>query len=309
MMLPHVHPLWQGARMLALEANVRAHRGDATGAAESIHAIFALAGSLKNEPLGVSQSMRMRFDGIGWEQIQRLLPTVEFAEDDLRRFQAHLRTTNYEQTWHNVLLAERVMGIIAFREPDTALISETNGPIWRIAQAGDQALFLDMQNRLVAASGESWSKLRAEAAAIDRELADLAAVPAWQRDAHAISREFTARCLASVDYAGRAAARNEAADAALAVELFLREHGRLPAALDELVPELLPSLPADRFNTASPAATLRFVARADEWLIYSVGPDGVDDGGDDAVESAGQPSADVVVRVRLRSHRGGDAPR
>ena len=73
--------------------------------------------------------------------------------DDLRRFQVQLRSANYEQTWHNVLLAGRIMGIVAFREPDTALISETNGPIWRIAQAGDQALFLDMQNRLVAASG------------------------------------------------------------------------------------------------------------------------------------------------------------
>jgi len=300
MMVPHVHPLWGGAQMLALEAQVRAHAGDATGAAESIHAIFALAGSLENEPLGVSQSMRMRFDGIGWEQIQRLLPTVEFAEDDLRRFQDHLRTANYERNWHNVLLAERVMGIIAFREPETAMISETKGAVWRIAQAGDQALFLDMQNRLVAASGVSWSKLRNEAVAIDREMANLAAVPAWQRDAHAVSREFVARCLASVDYLGRACARNEAADAALAVELFQRKQGRLPAGLDELVPELLPSLPVDRFDPALPAAPLRFVASAGEWIVYSVGPDAADDGGDDFVESAGQGSADVVVRVRLR---------
>jgi hypothetical protein len=62
-----------------------------------------------------------------------------------------------------------------------------------------------------------------------------------------------------------------------AVKLFRDQHGRLPAALDELSPEFLPALPRDEFSDEP----MRYVVDGEQYRLYSVGPNGVDDGGND----------------------------
>ena len=52
--------------------------------------------------------------------------------------------------------------------------------------------------------------------------------------------------------------------------------GSLPATLDELVPGQLPAVPRDPFAIGGPL----LLRRTDtDWTVYSVGPDGEDDGG------------------------------
>lgn len=60
--------------------------------------------------------------------------------------------------------------------------------------------------------------------------------------------------------------------AELAVAAFTREHDQIPQSLDELVPEYLEKIPKDPFRPGP------LCYRGG--TIYSVGPDGVDDGGD-----------------------------
>lgn len=61
----------------------------------------------------------------------------------------------------------------------------------------------------------------------------------------------------------------------LAIHLYSLEQGRPPEKLEELVPEYLPAVPLDPF-TDSP---LIYRRGGDGYLLYSVGPDGADDGG------------------------------
>ena len=65
----------------------------------------------------------------------------------------------------------------------------------------------------------------------------------------------------------------------LAAELALRcyesEQGRAPARLDELVTNYLSKVPPDPFS----AQPMIYRAQSTNWLLYSVGPDAVDDGG------------------------------
>jgi hypothetical protein len=64
---------------------------------------------------------------------------------------------------------------------------------------------------------------------------------------------------------------------AVALKRFQLKHGNLPETLDELVPEFFRSVPIDP-NAGKP---LRYHPNADgTFLLYSVGEDGVDDGGD-----------------------------
>ncbi len=71
------------------------------------------------------------------------------------------------------------------------------------------------------------------------------------------------------------AARLITAQAALAVERFRLTNGRLPKDLNELVPRSFPAVPLDPFD----GAPLRYKPLAKGCVVYSIGPDGHDDGG------------------------------
>jgi hypothetical protein len=75
----------------------------------------------------------------------------------------------------------------------------------------------------------------------------------------------------------REAARDRVLLSVLALELFARERGHYPDKLDELVPDVLLEVPED--THAPPKTPLRYRRDGDEALIYSIGENGLDDGG------------------------------
>lgn len=66
------------------------------------------------------------------------------------------------------------------------------------------------------------------------------------------------------------------------IQRYRLRNGRLPAQLTELVPEYLTALPHDFMN--GKALSYRLRPGGDDFLLYSVGEDGRDDGGDPAQE-------------------------
>ena len=75
----------------------------------------------------------------------------------------------------------------------------------------------------------------------------------------------------------RALANRRMAATALAIRLYEVDLGRRPASLDQLVPEYLPAVPADPFSADD--QPLRYAPDAERPVLYSIGPNGVDDGG------------------------------
>jgi hypothetical protein len=70
----------------------------------------------------------------------------------------------------------------------------------------------------------------------------------------------------------------------MALQLFHSAHGDYPRSLSELLPQHLASLPEDPFERGS--GGLKYVVKqagggvsSQRRLLYSVGPDGVDQGG------------------------------
>ncbi|MCA9289754.1 MAG: hypothetical protein KDA25_01425 [Phycisphaerales bacterium] len=92
----------------------------------------------------------------------------------------------------------------------------------------------------------------------------------------------------------------------VALELHHARHGTWPATLDALVPGILPSLPLDPI-TAGPFG-YRLLANDPDgrpYLLYSLGADGVDDGGRD-IDEPSPPNvvtADLVIST-VREDRG-----
>ena len=64
--------------------------------------------------------------------------------------------------------------------------------------------------------------------------------------------------------------------AAMALQAYAKDKGQIPQALGELAPKYLQSVPRDPFVSNSP---LRYKSDNSSFRLYSVGPDGVDDGG------------------------------
>jgi hypothetical protein len=82
----------------------------------------------------------------------------------------------------------------------------------------------------------------------------------------------------------RSLGRRDGLLVAIALEVFRREHGKYPESLSDLVPQLLPEIPADRI-TGEP---VRFRIVNSQPLVYSVGADRKDDGGRPAVAKNSQ---------------------
>lgn len=96
---------------------------------------------------------------------------------------------------------------------------------------------------------------------------------------------------------------------ALALQAYKGEHGAYPSSLTELTPNYLKALPADPFARTGP---LHYQRSKKNYLLYSIGPDGKDDGGkpiDSGSKNApqryqifpeGKPgNGDVVARINL----------
>lgn len=93
---------------------------------------------------------------------------------------------------------------------------------------------------------------------------------------------------------------------ALATALYRADHdGKFPAKLEDLVPTYLPALPADPMVTGG---TLKYVAATTQPIVYSIGDDGIDQGGSEVSNSRHAVNSewdmqDVVIHLTRQPRR------
>jgi hypothetical protein len=88
----------------------------------------------------------------------------------------------------------------------------------------------------------------------------------------------------------RLRAGDDSARVAVAMTRYRLDHGKMPTTISELVPEYLEEVPKDPFD----GKDLRLVVKNNQYLIYSVGPDLVDDHGKKIAKGKG----DVVFTLK-----------
>lgn len=98
-----------------------------------------------------------------------------------------------------------------------------------------------------------------------------------------------------------ASMRRDAAVMAMGAELHRRRHGAYPASPDQLVPELLPRVPLDRYDNQP----LRFKQVNGSPVIYSIGRDRTDNGGVFEPGRSGTPSPDLPLWPPTHGDRAG----
>jgi hypothetical protein len=313
--MEHIRAAGRVGTLLRLEALHLAQIGKPREALHSCPAMFNAARSLDDEPYIVSQTARCNQVNRAAAAVERTLALSVPASKDLADLQ---ELVEEEESHPGLLLGHRgnraaayvrLDGLIkgVFRVEDT--LSDRDPKYgWRVKYARwtirdgirrGLPQLLELHNRAVEITR---LPLHQQAVAEKDLTADIVLLAgkfpffsqSWPSTEHFGSqfREKVAylRCLTTL----------------LALERYRQAKGTWPARLDELMPKLLKAMPLDPFD----GKPLRYKKLADGVIVYSVGTDGIDDGGkiNPPTKPGPPPRRDLGLRLWNVKHRRQQPP-
>jgi hypothetical protein len=284
--LPEMNGFSNAARLLALDARVKAAQGQLPRAMEDIRAIFGIARHCTESPILVSLLVAASVDEIGVAALEAvlnssqpeaaLLAGINLSPPGMLQWNLP-RAFRMEEAFgmsaavdiglgDDPLALEYALG--SARPKSVTMIGQYALAGWRI--------FLSQEETAAYRSGvREYEHLAAiqyhEAAAEWKTLGEPVGI---------CRRGILAKILmpalgACAKRMAQGDARHGVAYVAVAAARYRAEKGRMPETLDALVPEYLPIVPRDPFD----GKPLRMVARDGRFVFYSVGPNTKDDGG------------------------------
>ena len=304
-LLPHLAGVKSGGQLCQMAAIWDAENHDGQKAADDVLMTLALARSLQNEPVLISQLVRaagvsLVADGLNQiinrtalpsESLSELSKAFKSMEDFDAPGEGFTRALVGEKVNHMALLnnREQLIGLLSApgnfglsSEQDQQLIKYVN-------QTGslkaEQDYLETTFQQLLAARQEAFPDLlKAVSDVIHQRVTEaknrglLLNPMYWDGFDNSVFRE--ARCLANV----------RLALTAVALEQFRAAHGnRYPGALAELAPDFLPAVPVDPFD----GQPLRYRKQDAGYVLYSIGPDLKDNDGKQMTAKGG----DIVFSV------------
>ncbi|HEY3965866.1 MAG TPA: hypothetical protein VGM05_15005 [Planctomycetaceae bacterium] len=292
-LLPHVQTMRQASRVLSLQFHVDLHAGHSSEAVDSILDQIALARVMDQEPILVAQLVRAALISVAVSQVQETLAHSDIADDDLVRLQQGLRKIDYQSCLKQALVGERTVGYTACVDPRQAEGGRALTPAEarQLTQRHpkrvvDATKMLELNLRISEAADRSLFAALQESERVDVEMRQLS-LGTWNRFSYSMTILLAPAFRQAITGFARSAAKRDCADAALAAELYRRQHGTWPESLEQLVPEFLPSVPIDPFNNQP----LKLVSTPVELKVYSVGRDGTDDHGNISIRE--DPNTDT----------------
>ncbi len=302
--LEHLQDARQVAALLSLDVKLRAHDGDLDGALESCRALLNTARAIGDEPLMISQLVRIAIDGTALEAVQTVLAQGEPSESALASIQAALEDEADEPRLLWGLRGERANAhdVCSRWTSGEMTVSQSSGqansdgPFW-FAPArpfyfrATHALMLSMLNQAV----EIARRPPPEQPSGWAEWTKSVEPP---KDAGSPSLGFIAHAtMASIVPAGRATFRItgqlRSGVVLVAAERHRQAHGDLPGTIEAIDPKFLPRRPIDPFD----GRPIKLRAFEDGVSVYSVGRDGIDDGGTFGRLSERDPGYDIGSRL------------
>jgi hypothetical protein len=304
MQLNHYGPLRETARILYIDVLRHILDRDEEGAVRGVLAMLRVADALAQEPLIMSQIVRVALRDMAFEAMGEILSRLELSKEQLAELSRAIEAApafTLETIQHAVAGEAAFMGI--FEDQLLAMAGEDDDEgNWLSRATGEvsaSALFSAWTllgqtsfSRIAMARILFWTidtgDLPTQVAVNRRmdpwqpEFTGQLIIPGSREDPEpTISiRAFTAQMYANSFYSiytfgVRAMTDAALAGTALAVEQYEREHSALPDSLDALTPKYLAEVPTDPFS----GDPLRYRHTDTGYLVYSVGYDQEDDGG------------------------------
>lgn len=274
MLLHHAQNIRSVNRLLELDLEVKLAEGNVDGAVEDLLSMVATSESLTNEPILISQLVRIALLGTASKALERLLARHDLTDEQLARLQETFARQRYGDGLKRALQGEQYFLIS---------LSQMNGPIgdpnvdrFRTLpfQGADMAKGLELWRNVIDASDEGLLDGLTATQQLEEEIESIADSPLDR-----IRYPMTVMLFPAIPNATKAFIRGEAtarlAETAIACERYRVVDGELPADLYDLEPEYFPVVPVDPFD----GQPLRYVTTESGATLYSIGMNQTDEGG------------------------------
>jgi hypothetical protein len=277
-------------------------QGEDDAAADSVITMLKMIRVLDSYPTMVLHAAKAVFVAHACQDIHLLLEHAHPSEKSLARLQDALSQTIPPNTLERIFFTERAYqlemarnllpGNIASRflqdkvPPLPERLSLPSSRWGRLRVRQKSVHYLHDMAKLIAAARRPWPQ-PLDATVTDAPLP--AEKPTGLLSGGAVFIRLTAETLALV----------RCTILTTAVERYRRQHGELPAALDDLCPAYIDSLPFDPFT----GKELLFSRDEETYVVYSVSANRRDDGGSTIRKADENSPQDCGLRIHLRQPR------
>jgi hypothetical protein len=310
----------QAAQRLETAVLCDLHSGNTASAVKNLRAMLAVVKAMRDERLVISELVRIALAQIALTANWEILQSPNLTDEQLPELQNDWTGLNFVRGEENALAMERVTSettLTKWRKSDTALQNYFN--TWfTLAEPNKRKVFFDRAKlgiqifrwrywwsytdelqlmkgyqifletaRLAETNYSLLTALREQdnqvgILGIDtNSTGSLYFTDVNRIDLHSVLSGSVFSLSRVLDKAMNAEAAKQMAITAIALKRYQLKHGNYPADLNSLVPEFLPAVPLDPVD----GQPLRYRPNADgTFLLYSVGENGKDDGGDPSLE-------------------------
>ncbi len=310
MLLPEMQSLRQASRLLALAARREAADGNATTALRDIVRIHRIGTHAAGEPILICGLVGQAIDAVAIETLAAVLPTLKKQNLPLLDEPAFRDFLDATPSYQRHFLGEEAFGLATAADlADSAAGMSPLSVLRSLDGQPSQGWPLDMPMALLYRcfllpadiSGyreimgryqqieagnvppKPFSDVAKQVTEIDEDL---------RQRRKGLFASMLAPALSSVlKSESRGRALHGAAEVLVAATRARLTSGSLPESIEALVPKSLAALPRDPFVDGKP---LRAKRADGGLLVWSVGPDGEDDGGPPAPDAERQPDNDDV---------------
>lgn len=284
MLLPEVQQLRTEARLLAAAARRAAAEGRGADALADTIRIHRLARQITSEPILITHLVALAIDALARDTLSRVLPSLEPEDLPLLDDPNLAGLCSPPPPLLKTLLGEETLGLSVFSDLSTGRLGLEQlgeprgwGSLWDRGAILLRAIFLPSTMARYRAMMHDVQQFAASHPVPRRSdvtrLHD-ATMKSVQNDllVGMLQPAFQSVFDAQI----RAEAGSRAAAILVAATRQRLAGGSLPEALERLVPARLPAVPTDPFTDDAP---LRFKPVEGGFVVWSIGPDGEDDGG------------------------------
>jgi hypothetical protein len=315
--------LKRSAQYLAAAAVLDLHRGDSVSAAKNIQAMLVLVDAAQKQRYVISELVGIAIAAITQNVTWEILQSPQIAEAQLAGLQSDWEHLDFLHGYKDALQMERVSGELTlsrWRNSSTELEkyfgvlrqtsenlgvddevestlakSKTTAKIffWRFwwsypdelrSLCGHEALMeslgeVETNGAYLAALQHQQARL--DALGINKVNSELDGMFSKDNDFHSMLSESIAPLAYTFHHVMAAESSKRVVITAIALKRCQLKHGNYPTDLNALVPEFIPVVPLDPVG----GQPLHYRRNADgTYLLYSVGENGMDDGGDPSLE-------------------------
>lgn len=304
-LLPHLSPIREGARLLSLESLMEMEKGNCDKAVEAAVSGLKVPRSLKDEPYLISYLVMIACESIALSNIEWIINRGSLSDSQLSELSKciiesekncvnslEIALAGERVSWTNTPLEnffDNVYGSSTSSTPEN-LLARFFYSFYSISGLDtlNKIKYADRMGELMEISKRPYNKSK-----LDTFETRISKLPMF----YFLVKMGFPSLTAVVTKKTNVEMSRQTTLAGLAVERYRLKHGKLPESLSELVPEFLPSVPIDPFNgnqliyKKGEVLLEKLLPGEDPsfgkygnitkkgYVIYSVGQNGLDDGG------------------------------